>query len=235
MTALFAASDATWPAAACHPAGAFTVREGRGGGQRVSSATAEGTWNEADIDAAEEVQRSLDQHPLFMLRPGDEALDAALAARGYAVVDPVNIYSAPVATLQGEVPRLSAFTIWPHLAIMADIWAEGGIGPGRLAVMERAADPKTSILGRVRDRAAGAAFVAIHGQTAMIHALHIVPDQRRQGSAVNMMRIAARWAQDHGAKEFSALVTKANKPANGLYASLGMQVMGEYHYRSYKP
>ncbi|MBC7143563.1 MAG: GNAT family N-acetyltransferase, partial [Rhodobacteraceae bacterium] len=53
MTDIFDVAEATWPAAARHKAGAFTVREGRGGGQRVSAATAAPDWTEADIDAAE--------------------------------------------------------------------------------------------------------------------------------------------------------------------------------------
>ena len=235
MSDLFAVTEATWPAAAFHEVGPFLVREGKGGGQRVSAATAEDDWTGADIDAVEAAQKGLGQHPLFMIRPKDTGLDAALAARGYAVKDPVNLYEAPVSALLGEVKRLSAFTIWPPLAIMRDIWAEGGIGPDRIAVMERAEGPKTTVLGRVNDRASGAAYVAIHGKTAMLHALHIVPDQRRQGSAVNMMREAARWAQDHGAERFSVLVVQSNNAAIALYTSLNMQLVGHYHYRSYKP
>ena len=233
MTDLFAVSEATWPAAALHQAGAFTVREGRGGGQRVSAATAEAGWTEADIDTAVAKQEALGQRPLFMIRDGEETLDAALEARGYRIKDPVNIYEAAVATLAAEpAPPMAGFAIWPPLAIMRDIWAEGGIGPERVAVMERAADPKTAILGRVNDRASGAAFIAGYGDTAMLHALHIVPDQRRQGSAVKMMRKAAHWAQDQGMTRFSVLVTAANQPANVLYASLGMRIVGHYHYRS---
>lgn len=233
MTGIFGVSDATWPAAAVHPAGAFRVREGCGGGQRVSAATAEGPWSDADIVAAENLQVGLGQPPLFMIRPGDEALDALLDARGYRIKDPVNIYDGDVAVIAAEpAGAMSGFAIWPPLAIMRDLWAEGGIGPERIAVMERAAGPKTAILGRVSDRASGAAFVAIHDRTAMLHALHIAPELRRQGSAVKMMRRAARWAQDHGAERFSVLVTAANAPANALYASLGMRIVGHYHYRS---
>ena len=118
---------------------------------------------------------------------------------------------------------------------MRDLWQEGGIGPARLAVLARATGPKAAILGRINDRASGAAFVAIHGDTAMLHALYIIATQRRQSSAVHMMRSAAIWAQDHGAKRFSTLVTQANGPANALYASLGMSVVGEYHYRARNP
>ncbi|TMV56955.1 GNAT family N-acetyltransferase, partial [Thioclava sp. BHET1] len=39
--AIFAALDASWPAAALHHAGPWLIREGRGGGKRVSAATAE--------------------------------------------------------------------------------------------------------------------------------------------------------------------------------------------------
>jgi hypothetical protein len=46
------------------------------------------------------------------------------------------------------------------------------------------------------------------------------------------MRTAAHWAQDHGAKRFSVLVTEANTAANALYASLAMEIVGQYHYRS---
>ena len=235
MKGIFAVSDATWPCGARHMVGPFTVREGHGGGQRVSSATVDGDWNPSDLAAVEVEHLRLGQKPIFMIRPGDEALDQALDERGYRIVDPVTIYESPVADLVAEVPRLSAFALWPPLAIMRDIWADGGIGPGRLAVMERAAPPKTAILGRVNDRASGAAFVAIHEETAMLHALHILPDQRRHKSAVNIMRKAAEWAQDHGAERFSVLVTNANMPANALYASLGMGIVGQYHYRSISP
>ncbi|MFN6951224.1 MAG: GNAT family N-acetyltransferase [Albidovulum sp.] len=233
MTDLFAVTDATWPAAAFHRAGAFTVREGRGGGQRVSAATASGSWSEADIGAAERLHARLGQRPLFMIRPGETALDAALAARGYGMKDPVSILAAPLSLLTRErADPMAGFAIWPPLAIMREIWLEGGIGPQRMAVMDRVAGDRTAILGRVGDRAAGVAFVAIHAGTAMLHALHVVPALRRQGSAVNIMRKAAYWAQDHGAERFSVLVTKANAPAGALYASLGLEIVGEYHYRS---
>lgn len=236
MTGLFAVMDATWPAAALHRAGPWLVREGLGGGSRVSAATAEADWDEAEIAVAEAVHDRLGQPRLFMIRDGETALDEALAARGYTVATPVALYEGATAKLAAEPPPpVSAFALWPMLAIQRDLWAEGGIGPARTAVMERARGPKTTILGRVRDRAAGTAYVAISGDTAMLHALHVAPELRRQGTAVNMMRSAARWAQDHGAERFSLVVETANAPANALYASLGMRIVGQYHYRIQKP
>ena len=229
---LFATLDATWPAAACRRCGPWLIRDGQGGGKRVSAATAADDGAAGDIASAEAAMRALGQTPLFLLRAGEQALDAALAARGYRVVDPVVIYASPCAAIATPPPAaLVAFAHWPPLAIAAELWAAAGIGPARLAVMDRVPGPKAAILGRVADRASGVAFVAIHRQTAMLHALEVAPALRRQGCASNILRAAAGWAQDHGAVTFSLVVTQANTGARALYASLGMADVGQYHYR----
>lgn len=224
--------DGTWPAARYDRVGPFRLRQGQGGGSRVSAASALAPVADTDIDTAEAAMRAMDQKCIFCLRPGEEALDAQLAARGYEVLDPVNIYECPVGRLIDlPVPRVTVFSIWEPLEIMRDIWAEAGIGPERLAVMDRAKGPKTGLLMRHRDQPAGAAFVAMHGDIAMLHALEILPDHRRQGLGQWAMRAAAFWAQEHGGHTLSVICTKANAGANGLYHSLGMEIAGEYHYR----
>ena len=223
---LFPAMEATWPPARSWRLGPFCPRDGAGGGKRVSAASLEGDFAGADLDAAEAAMAV----PLFLIRPGDEALDAALAARGYRLVDPVLAYAVPLAGI-AQPERMTTFPHWPPMEIARALWADAGIGPARLAVMERAAGPKCVILGRVQDRAAGVAFVACHGDTAMLHALEVVPALRRQGSAHNILRAAAAWALDQGAATLSLVVTEANATARGLYASLGMNLVGQYHYR----
>ena len=230
--ALYTVCEATWPPAETTVQDGWTIRNGAGGGKRVSAATAEVTGQLPDIAKAEAAMIALGETPLFMLREGEAALDAALAERGYDLIDPVTLYICPTKTLtQNEAPRLTAFTLFPPLQIMEELWAEGGIGPTRLAVMDRAKGPKTAILGRQNDRAAGVAYVAIHENTAILHALEVTKNQRRQGVAVNIMRAAARWADDNGAEWFSVIVTDANTAANALYSSLQMQRVGRYHYR----
>lgn len=176
--------------------------------------------------------RGLGQNPLFVIWPQDTVLDAALDARGYRRHDPVVVYEGDTAELAAvEPPFLSSFPHWPPLGIARALWAEGGIGPARLAVMDRVTLPKTAILGRTGDRAAGVAFVAATGDCAMLHALEVSPALRRQGTAHNILRSAARWALDQGAIRLLVLVTEANSNARHLYASLGMRVVGNYHYR----
>ncbi len=224
--ALAAAMEATWPAARQWPCGPFTLRDGMGGGKRVSAATADGPWTPSDLARAEAAMAD----PLFMIRDGDAALDAALAGRGYRCVDPVVAYACPAASLPPP-PPMTAFAHWPPLAIACDLWAEGGIGPARVAVMHRVQTTKTAVLARNADRPAGAAFVALAGRTAMLHALEITLVRRRLGSAHHILQAAGHWAQHQGADLLALVVTAANQPARALYASLGMTVVGHYHYR----
>jgi ribosomal protein S18 acetylase RimI-like enzyme len=219
--------EATWPPATRQSVGPFTLRDGAGGGKRVSAASCDGPFTTADLDA---VEAAMDQ-PLMLIRAGEEELDAALDARGWRIVDPVVAYAAPVAALAADLPGLTAFPHWPPLEIARSIWAEGGIGPARLAVMERVRGPKTALLGRIDDRPAGVVFVACHGPEAMLHALEVRAAYRRQGLAGNLVVAAANWAAEAGATRLSLVVTRQNAAARALYARLGLEVVGEYHYR----
>ena len=224
--------EQTWPSADRLRLGPWTVRQGAGGGKRVSATTADAPVIASDLPQAEAAMRGFGQPALFLIRAGDDALDALLAAQGYRVVDPVLAYAIPTRALTDIAPPpMSTFAHWPPMAIATDLWAEAGIGPARIAVMHRAAGPKTAVLARAEDRAAGIAFVALSATTAMLHALEVTPALRRHGAAKNILRATAIWAQDHGADTLSLVVTAANQPARRLYASLGMQVVGQYHYR----
>jgi len=229
---LYDVVDATWPAAEKIPCGPFVVRRGLNGGSRVSSATALGDATFAQIEAAAQAMHDVGQSALFMIRETDGALDAQLADLGYVIKDPVTLYAAPIGTMTGErPPHKTVFTAWPPLAAQVEIWTQGGISVGRLAVMDRATTPKTALLGRAHDRPAGALFVGIAQGCAMIHALEIGDAFRRQGLAANMTRAAAFWAHDHGAEFLTLVTTTVNAGANALYSSLGMSVVGHYHYR----
>lgn len=232
MTDYYAVCDHTWPAAATRRLGPFTLRDGQGGGSRVSATTVSGEFTPAELDAAEAAMRATGQRMIFQIRDGQQALDAAVAARGYAVFDPVNIHACPVDLLCDiPMPRVRVLAVWPPLALMRELWAAGGIGPARLAVMARAAGPKTGLLGRLEDKPAGVAYVGLHDGVAMVHAVEVAPQWRRKGMGGWFMRGAAFWARDHGARELSVICTQANGAANSLYASLGMRHVGQYHYR----
>ncbi|WP_299287602.1 GNAT family N-acetyltransferase [uncultured Tateyamaria sp.] len=230
--AFYDAIEGTWPPAQTKAVGPWLIRDGRGGGKRVSAATAMRAVTDVDVPEAEAAMRALGQTPLFMIRNEDAALDGILAARGYTIIDPTNGYCiAPAALTNTPIPRVTTFAIWEPLAIMGEIWAKGGIGPTRLDVMARARI-KTGILARWNEKPAGVAFVALHDGIAMVHAVEVLPHQRRRGVAQWIMRQAAFWAQDQGATTLAVLTTTSNDAANGLYQRLGFQPMPGYHYRT---
>jgi ribosomal protein S18 acetylase RimI-like enzyme len=219
-TDLFDVIEATWPAASKTIEGPWIHRDGAGGGKRVSATTLNGVLAE------------LPDRSLFSVREGQDDLDQALEARGYTVYDPSILFSAPIEGLaKNDVPRTTAFVIWRPLQIMRDLWAAGDIGQARLDIMERAECVKTSILGRIDDRAAGTTYVGLHDGVAMVHALEVHPDHRRKGLARHMMVQAAKWGVENGAHTFALVTTEANEASKALYTSLGMSLVGRYHDR----
>lgn len=227
---------ATWPPLNTAIVGAFTVPHGGGGGNRVSAVRLTdpeaGDATEADIDAALSAQAKHGQSPLFMVLDQQGALDAKLQARGLLIRDTTIGMIAPTANLAEPPPPVTCFTTWPPLAIQEEIWTAGGIGKARWDIMARATGPKISLFGRINDKPAATAYLAVHDGVAMLHALEVAESHRRKGLAATMMKTAAFWAVSQRAGHISVLVTQANAPARALYSSLGFQAVGQYHYRS---
>jgi len=227
---LMAAVDATWPPAEFRETGPWLLRRGEGGGQRVSAASTEDEG--ADFAPAVTAMREWGQVPLFRITPDQQMLDARLAAAGYRTKDPVMLYLGTVAALaDGRDETVKVFRVNSPLAIVDEIWTEGGIGPGRRAVMERPAGPRTVLMARADDRPVGVAFVAVDGDIAMIHAIEVRNMHRRKGGGEILLRGAVSFAAENGAAWLALAVTEANAPARALYEKLGMTVAGRYHYR----
>ena len=220
---LFDAVDATWPAHKFTDVDGWIIRDGRSGGQRVSVASGIG-----DISVAE---AAMGQEKLFMIQVDQAQLDAELADRGCEVKEPVDLLVGYAATIaDGIRPKLDAIFAEFPMPILAEIWAEGGIGSARLDVMERANCDKTFVMGRI-DACAAAAFVGVSNGICMAHAVEALAREQRRGVAEKMMRAAAWWGLQHGAATFCVLTTQANSSAQRLYRKLGMETATQYHYR----
>ena len=228
---LYQATNTTWPARTTRQEAGWEIRDGAGGGKRVSAVTL-AQKELADIDWIEATLTAQGQEHLFMIRDGDEILDEALATRGYKITDPVTLYLCDTARVRpASLPRAQSYSIWEPLHIMHEIWAVGGIQEPRIALMHRVQTPKTALLARSGDTPAGVGFLALDGDIAMLHAVEVLPSFRRTGVAKKLMAQAAKWAEDHGAKYMALMTTRDNKAANHLYSSLGMRPVGHYHYR----
>lgn len=228
---LYDVSEATWPPARSWQEGPWICRDGAAGGKRVSAASALGPVSDDDIDLAANAMTGNGQTPLFQIREGEEKLDALLEARGYRRFDESILYTIPIDTLMDKpIPRVTAFTIWEPLAIMAEIWAAGGVDPARLEVMGRA-KVKTGILTRWNEKPAAVGFAAVHKGICMVHAVEVAPPHRQQGVAQWIMRAAAFWGHEKGAAHLSVICVADNLPGNALYHRLGFKEVGRYHYR----
>jgi GNAT superfamily N-acetyltransferase len=228
--AIFAALEATWPPRAWHAAPGWRVGEGAGGGRRVSCGVASAP--DAAPEALAEAQRALGQPALALIRGADAALDARLADAGWRTLAPTLAVAAPVPRLAVAPPRVTAFEVeWPPLQVQVELWARGGVGPARRAVMARAAGPRVALLGRADDSPVATAFAACHGTLAMVHALEVAPDRRRRGLARHLIGAAALWAARQGAASLAMLVMRDNAPACALARALGMDTVAQYHYR----
>ncbi|MEM7490605.1 MAG: GNAT family N-acetyltransferase [Pseudomonadota bacterium] len=220
--------DACWPAERIWTDGPWTHRATPGAGGRVNAISGDAP---DQVDRAEAEARRTGRRPSFVVWPGQDALDAELAARGYGIEDAVHLYAVDVAPLTpAPLPYATAFAIWPPLQIMRDIWEAGGIGAARQAVMARAARP-AALLARADDRAAGVGFVAAHGNVALLSAVEVLKDHRRKGASRNILRAAAHWAKAEGCDRIALVTTRDNLAANAAYASNGMDIVGGYHYR----
>ena len=233
---LFDALDATWPAAAFDDAAApgWVLRRGEGGGKRVSCATVARAGALPEVGEAEAAMAAMGQGALFMLRPGEAALDAVLAARGCQVVDPTVIYLAEAEALAALPLKkgVKSVQVRTRLALMDEIWDAGGIGPARRAVMARCAGPSAVLMARTDAATAGAAHVAVDGDVAMLHAAEVRATARRQGAGRGLLVGAARFALEHGAPWLALAVTEANSGARALYEAAGMEEAARYHYRA---
>jgi GNAT superfamily N-acetyltransferase len=97
--------------------------------------------------------------------------------------------------------------------------------------MARSPSPKIALLMRKDDRPAAAAFVAIDGCVAMVHALVVGERFRRRGVGRATIVAAARWAGARGAAYLGLAVTVRNHAAVALYRGMGFTEQGVYHYR----
>lgn len=227
---LLSALETTWPAAETLSHQGWRLRRGLGGGSRVSACIQD--QEGADIEAPRAQLAEWGQKMLFQVRAGEDALDQRLEAAGYVKFDATTMMCVEASALLDDRPETARVIRGAApVALMEEIWAEGGIGLERLAVMARAPGPKCYLLGRLADRPAAVAFVGLDGDIAMVHALETVERARRTGAGRMLMAGAARFAVEFGASWLALAVTERNIPAISLYRSLGMENVTGYHYR----
>ncbi|MBL8807323.1 MAG: GNAT family N-acetyltransferase [Rhodospirillales bacterium] len=189
------------------------------------------------IAHAEALYRQYHLPPTFRITPLCEpALDQALAARGYATIDPTLVLEAPIdglAALAAEGVELADHA--------APDWVDGfcaatATGPATRAVLGRmlAAVVPPAAFARTRD-ASGADLAfgmgVTEGEALGIFEMLTLPAARRRGLAARTIAALARQARARGARRAYLQVVAANAAARALYAKLGFAEVYAYGYR----
>jgi ribosomal protein S18 acetylase RimI-like enzyme len=169
--------------------------------------------------------------------PAREALDAALAGRGWTDYNHVEVLTADVEITLAALPERPDL---PPVAVedtLSDDWVGayhyrggGALPPVGRALLTGARQPGFAIV-----RSGGAvlaiARASVDDGWVGVTAVEVDPAHRRRGLAGHVMHALLRWAAEHGATSAYLQVARENEAALALYDRLGFAPHHRYHYR----
>jgi ribosomal protein S18 acetylase RimI-like enzyme len=191
----------------------------------------------AMIDACEGIYQSRGLPTIFKLT-SDEApagLDAALAGRGYRLVDPTLVqtlslvdHTAPIA--EGIVAETALSMRW-----LSEYTRMNSVAPEKAATLQKmllSLVPDRRFVMLFRDgQPVGCAMIVLQDRHVGIFDVVIEPTLRRRGLGRCLMQSLLALARDAGAERAYLQVVAANTPAVTLYRSLGFKDIYDYWYR----
>jgi len=191
---------------------------------------------DARIAEAERHYRSAGLTPVFRLTPlAEDVLDGLLGARGYAVVEPSLVKTAPMLTGVSPDPGVT-LTDDPETGWLDTYRAAAGLDDQAAvtlrAMLARIAGQPVYAVLRAQDDVLGLAMaVTTAGRVGFFDVLTL-PEARRRGVARRIMESLIAWSRDEaGATSMWIQVVAANAPARNLYRHLGFRTAYGYHYR----
>jgi len=173
----------------------------------------------------------------------DDPLGRELLDRDYEPINNALVLTAAVATLPPEAPHDPGARVQLESSPSQPWWDTWAAWDTRVAPADEAnvaaAAARTVMTGSPdqlfasleRDGAViGVARVAFAHAWAGVFALHVAPEHRRTGVALQLMGALADAARARGIPSMYLQVTQANSPARSLYERLGFSVHHEYVY-----
>lgn len=170
----------------------------------------------------------------------EDPLGRELLARAYRPFNQTLVMTAATGTLPPELPHPSGARVLLEPTPSGqwwDTWAAGSGHAGQSgaehaaarAVMSGSPDQLFASL-EVGGALVGVARIAFAQGWAGLFALHVAPDHRRSGVALQLMGAAADASRSHGIRSMYLQVLRASSPARGLYERLGFSTHHEYRY-----
>ncbi|MBO4141140.1 GNAT family N-acetyltransferase [Micromonospora tulbaghiae] len=242
VVALELAADEAWPAPVRGRLGDWRLRWADGWTGRANSALPVGDPDRPLPAALDAVQRwyaerggpALVNTPLPLAAP----VGAELDARGWTSRPPVLVQTVPLRTLTAPPATAAPATDVPPVTLAdapADDWL--AIAAGRKGGLPDAARQVLTGTPRVRFAelredgrllAVGRGTVTGEGRWLGVSLLETVPQARRRGLAVAVVRALAGWGADEGATHAFLQVEQSNTGAVALYRGLGFTTHHTY-------
>ncbi|MGC4901669.1 GNAT family N-acetyltransferase [Micromonospora echinospora] len=239
VVALELAADEAWPAPVRGRLGDWRLRWADGWTGRANSALPVGDPDRPLPAALDAVQRwyaerggtALVNTPLPLAAP----VGAELDARGWTARPPVLVQTVPLRALAAPDPAPTE----PPLVTLADAPADDwlAIAAGRKGGLPDAARHVLTAVDRVRFAelridgrllAVGRGTVTGEGRWFGVSLLEVLPEARRRGFAVAVVRALAGWGAAEGATRAFLQVEQSNTGAVELYRRLGFTTHHTY-------
>lgn len=170
----------------------------------------------------------------------EDPLGCELLGRSYEPSPNIAVLTTATGALPSEVPHASGARVQLERGPSPEWWDAWAVRDGRTdranatppearAVLTGSPDQLFASL-EVDGAVVGVARVAFAQAWAGVFALHVAPDHRRTGVAIQLMGALADASRARGIRSMYLQVLQASSPARGLYERLGFSVHHEYVY-----
>lgn len=232
------ATITTWPAAVTEERNGWFYLAAGGVTGRVNAVWPL-DWSGGDVGAAiEDVERWYGARklpPRFKLTDDAYAppdLPEHLAARGYEPVMPTLIMTRSLAAAAGAYDGVDIAPSIPPLFDQA--LRESTTDPDdleeRRSIARRVPSPAAFAVREIDGRPAAVGASAIAGKLAGVFLMRTVPEERRRGHALHVLRALLYWAASNGAETAFLQVDAGNAPAITLYKREGFSALSTYRF-----
>ena len=238
-----------WPPLERTELGGWLLRASGGFTGRANSVLPLGDPGVPLSEAVDRCQHWYDERqmpPLFALfgpagfALAQDPLARELLGRGYESSRGTAVLTAATRALSSEVPHVSGARVRLDSVPSPRWWDAWAALDGRANLSSAAAAAARTVLTGSPDQVfaslevdgavAGVARAAFAHVWAGVSALHVAPEHRRTGVAVQLMGALADASRARGIRSVYLQVLQANSPARSLVERLGFSTHHEYHY-----
>jgi len=238
-----------WPPLERDKLGGWLLRAGAGFTSRANSVLPLGDPGISLSDAVDHCEAWNDERGLRRLFAlfgpegfaiDEDPLGRELLGRAYQPFNHTQVMTAATEALPPELPHPCGARVRLEPTPSAQWWETWAAQSGHTDQSESARDAARAVMSgspeqlfaslEIDGGVTGVARVAFAQGWAGVFALHVAPEQRRAGVALQLMGAVADASRARGIRSMYLQVLRASSPARGLYERLGFSTHHEYRY-----